>query len=84
MRLQIPPVTLDKSHNVHKILATKNIMWHQVETSITSRCDLHPLFIQLTFSLCGIVIYDWFLQLKNVMTYAYVAQSFVINFMTKM
>jgi hypothetical protein len=84
MQLQIPLVTLDKSHNICKILAIKNIISHQVETSITSKCNLHPFFIQLTFSLCGIVIYDSFLQLKNIMTCAYVTQSFVINFMTKM
>jgi hypothetical protein len=39
--------------------------------------------VQLTFSLHGTIIYDWFLQLKCVITYAYMAQSFANNFVIK-
>jgi hypothetical protein len=35
-------VALDK---LHKILVAKDVMWHLIEMSITSRCDEHQLFI---------------------------------------
>jgi hypothetical protein len=58
-------------------------MWHQVKMTIALRCNFHPLFMQLASNLCGMVIYDWFIQLKWVMAYVYVALSFVNNFMIK-
>jgi hypothetical protein len=36
---EIPLVTLD---NLHKYFVAKDIMWHQIETTIASMCNLHP------------------------------------------
>jgi hypothetical protein len=56
MRLQIPLVTLDNNIMYLK-LATKNVC----DTRLKHQSHQGAIYIQLTFSLCGIVIYDWFL-----------------------
>jgi hypothetical protein len=58
MRLQIPLVTLDNNIMYLK-LATKNVC----DTRLKHQSHQGAIYIQLTFSLCGIVIYDWFLWL---------------------
>jgi len=53
--LQILLVIFNKSH---KNLVAKDMAWHLVEIIVISRYDSHKLFIQLTSSQHGMVIYN--------------------------
>jgi hypothetical protein len=53
--LQILLVIFNKSH---KTLVAKDMAWHLVEMIVISRYDSHKLFIQLTSSQHGMVIYN--------------------------
>jgi hypothetical protein len=53
-------ITLDK---LHKKFGHKKITWYLIEMAIASKYN-YQLLIQLTFCLNGMVICNWFYDLK--------------------